>query len=152
MSMRFFVMVAVMMTAMVSMVSAVEVTVTTYGTDVVFNGDTIRGNDNGSPVSYTFSTKHVTKTFKHGFGDNVTVNVGDEDIIYAGTNASEVFTPERMPAGDIAFVVKFTDGPIVVFFGMDEHNRPIAGAVDMPPWGSDYYVTAEKLYREFRKV
>jgi hypothetical protein len=129
-------------------VSATEVTITTYGTDVVFNGETLRGNDNGSPVTYTvLDTKHVKKVFKYGFGDNVTTNTGDEDIVYAGTNPWEVFTVETIPGGDIQYVVKFTDGPIVVFFGFDEHNRPIASAMNMPPWGSDYYLTAEKLYK-----
>lgn len=129
--------------------SAVDVTITTYGTDVVFNGETLKGNDNGSPMTFVFSTKHMSKVIKDG---NHTVNYGDEDVAYAGPNATEVFPDGEVNPEHVVYIVKFLDGPIVILFKAHTDSGYALSGMNMPPWGHDYYQTAEKLYKDYLKA
>jgi hypothetical protein len=143
------VMFAILVYAFAHEAGAAEVTITTYGTDVVFNGETLRGTDNGSPMTFTFDTKHMSKVVNHLDDKNTTLHHGDEDIVYAGTNITGMgldANPEH-----IVFVVKFLDGPIVLYQKLNGASGYSVNGIDMPPWGGVYYEAAARLYKEFLK-
>jgi hypothetical protein len=96
-----------------------------------------------------FSTKHISKSFKPGLGDtNVTVNYGDEDILYSGPLTPEI---ARNVSSGYVYMVHFVDGPIVLITENYLTNGHGMGGMNMPPWGGDYYDTAAKLYKEYLK-
>lgn len=125
--------------AMVAVGSAVEVTYSGNAA-VDFNGTYFGGAADGTPAFFSMTV----------FTPVVEEPVVKEPVVEEPTYDNEVVSAGfgTAPSGDSAYVVVYTDGPVVFVYGYDEDGRMRMGAQDMPPFGT-YYEQAVEMYTAF---